>query len=138
MVVRVARSDSACALPRPSATDSARFAKSTVIQSQIAMPQLKDAGSGGAARRLDAEERLGDRDHGRQQRADLDDEHDRVAPHEARIELAERARDRRDELREGERSGARREVTASRDRWSEGGHGQFSPSARGPSARTGK
>ena len=33
----VARNDSACALPRPSATASARFANSTVSQSQIAM-----------------------------------------------------------------------------------------------------
>ena len=37
-VVRVLRRLAACALPRPSATDSARFAKSTVSQSQTAMP----------------------------------------------------------------------------------------------------
>ena len=37
VVVRVARSASACALPRPSAIASAKFAKSTVSQSQNAM-----------------------------------------------------------------------------------------------------
>jgi hypothetical protein len=37
VVVRVARSALACALPRPSAIASAKFAKSTVSQSQIAI-----------------------------------------------------------------------------------------------------
>ena len=37
VVVRVARSAFACALPRPSAIASAKFAKSTVSQSQIAI-----------------------------------------------------------------------------------------------------
>ena len=37
VVVRVARSAFACALPRPSATASAKFAKSTVSQSQNAI-----------------------------------------------------------------------------------------------------
>ena len=90
--VRVCRRVSACALPRPSATDSARFAKSTVSQSQTAMAQVKEAGTSvppetpGAA-----EERLGDREHRGERGADLDDEHDGVVPHLARIELAERA-----------------------------------------------
>ena len=44
--VRVLRSVAACALPRPSATDSARFAKSTVSHSQIAMPHVKPKGVG--------------------------------------------------------------------------------------------
>ena len=44
VLVRVARRLSACALPRPSATDSARFAKSTVSHSQRAIPHAKDAG----------------------------------------------------------------------------------------------
>ena len=41
MVVRVARSASACALPRPSAIASAKFAKSTVSQSQNAITPTK-------------------------------------------------------------------------------------------------
>ncbi len=44
--VRVFRRLAACALPRPSATDSATFAKNTVSQSQIAMPQVNAAGTG--------------------------------------------------------------------------------------------
>src|SRR6478735_8091795 len=43
--VRVFRSDAAWALPRPSATDSARFAKSTVSHSQTAMPHVKPKGT---------------------------------------------------------------------------------------------
>ena len=42
---RVLRSVSACALPRPSATASAKFANSTVNQSQIAISQAKTLGS---------------------------------------------------------------------------------------------
>ena len=42
---RVLRSSSACALPRPSATASAKFAKSTVNQSQAATSQAKTLGS---------------------------------------------------------------------------------------------
>ncbi len=40
----------ACALPRPSATASARFAKSTVSHSQTAIDQVKPAGTGVARR----------------------------------------------------------------------------------------
>ena len=43
--VRAARSESACALPRPSASASARLAKTTVSQSQIATVKLNQAGS---------------------------------------------------------------------------------------------
>ena len=43
--VRVWRSVSACALPRPSATDSERFAKITVSQSQMAMAQVNELGT---------------------------------------------------------------------------------------------
>ena len=45
MVVRVLRSVAACALPRPSATASATFAKNTVSHSQTAMPHVKPNGS---------------------------------------------------------------------------------------------
>ena len=41
VVARVLRSSSACALPRPSATASAKFAKSTVNQSQAATSPAK-------------------------------------------------------------------------------------------------
>ena len=59
------RSASACALPRPSATASARLAKSTVSHSQTAISQANTR-------------RVGDREHRGEHRADLDDEHDRV------------------------------------------------------------
>ena len=42
--VREARSDAACALPRPSATASARLAKSTVSHSQRATAAVKPTG----------------------------------------------------------------------------------------------
>ena len=45
VVVRVARKAFACALPRPSATASAKFAKSTVSQSQTAMVAVNQSGS---------------------------------------------------------------------------------------------
>ncbi len=45
VVVRVLRRVSAWAFPRPSATDSARFAKSTVSHSQTAITQVNDAGT---------------------------------------------------------------------------------------------
>jgi hypothetical protein len=46
VLVRVLRSDAAWALPRPSATDSARFAKRTVSHSHTAMPQVNPNGTG--------------------------------------------------------------------------------------------
>ncbi len=45
VLVRVLRSVSACALPRPSAIDSARFANTTVSHSQTAMIQVNDHGT---------------------------------------------------------------------------------------------
>ena len=59
------RNASACALPRPSATASARLANSTVSHSQMTISQANTR-------------RVGDRDHRGEHRADLDDEHDRV------------------------------------------------------------
>ena len=59
------RSASAWALPRPSATASARLANSTVSHSQTTISQANTDG-------------LRDREHGREHRADLDDEHHRV------------------------------------------------------------
>ena len=72
---------SAWALPRPSATASARLAKSTVSHSQNTISQANQVG-------------VHDRQHGRPHGADLDDEHHRVAPQGARIELAQRVRQR--------------------------------------------
>ena len=81
----VLRNESACALPRPSATASARFANSTVNHSHSATAMVNTLGS------VDGE----DRD---QHRADPDDEHDRVAQLVARVELAQRVRERRQQL----------------------------------------
>ena len=77
------RSVSACALPRPSATASAKFAKSTVNHSHAAIAKSKP-GIAAVAQDIAHEE---DR---RRRRADLDDEHDRIAGLPARIELLER------------------------------------------------
>ena len=57
------RKDAAWALPRPSATASETLANSTVSQSHTTIDQPKNVG-------------IGDRQRGRQHRADLDDEHD--------------------------------------------------------------
>ena len=73
----VFRSDSACALPRPSATASARLANTTVSQSQNTISQPNQLG-------------VRTRQDGAPDGADLDDEHDRVAPQRARVELAQR------------------------------------------------
>jgi hypothetical protein len=43
--VRVLRRADACALPRPSATDSAMFAKNTVSHSHTAMPHVNPKGT---------------------------------------------------------------------------------------------
>ena len=83
--VRVRRRFSACALPRPSATASAKLAKITVNHSQNTiwavnrMPPLPATMS-----RIDED--------GRQHRDDLDHEHDGIAGERARVELAERSR----------------------------------------------
>ena len=79
----------ACALLRPSASASAKLANSTVNQSHSATARMNPAGASPLPReRLDAE-------HGRQDAADVDDEHHRVAPLHARVELGERVADRR-------------------------------------------
>ena len=80
---RVPRSAAACALPRPSATLSAKLANSTVNHSQS---ETREDEAGGASpcaeKRLDPEQR-------RQHAADLDHEHHRVLPLHPRIELDE-------------------------------------------------
>ena len=83
--LRAPRSAAACALPRPSAIASAKLANSTVNQSQSATRQ-DEAGRrlARAAQRLDPQQRGEDA-------ADVDDEHHRVAPLRARIELARSA-----------------------------------------------
>ena len=80
---RVLRRVSAWALPRPSATASAKLANSTVNQSQSGDQPGEHVlrGVGGA-------EVLEEQDGG-EDAADLDHEHHRVAGHLARVELAE-------------------------------------------------
>ncbi len=143
--VRVCRSVSACALPRPSATASARFAKTTVSQSQIAMPQVNADRHRRAARRPGAaEERLGDGDHRGERRADLDDEHDGVVPHLSRVELAQGAGERLEELRRTEAAhGALRRRT--HRPWGVaghfgdgGGHGSAQPFRQGTQRENGE
>ena len=73
MSLRALRSVSACALPRPSAIASAKLAKSTVNQSQSEIAEDEARG-----RLALADERL-DEERRREDAADLDDEHDRVA-----------------------------------------------------------
>ena len=89
VVVRVARSASACALPRPSAIASAKFAKSTVSQSQNAITPTKRKRAVMSARKIEEE------DHRRDHAAELDDEHHRVLELLPRVELRERIADRR-------------------------------------------
>ena len=74
--VRVARSEAACALPRPSATASARLPKRTVSQSQAAIEIVKVLGSPTAATVVATE-------------PSQHQEHHRRAPQVARVELAE-------------------------------------------------
>ena len=78
----VRRSVSAWALPRPSATASARLAKTTVSHSQTTIVQLKTG------------RRLGNSRVGGHRGADLDHEHDRVAELDPRVQLLERVRGR--------------------------------------------
>ena len=126
------RSVSACALPRPSATASARLANTTVSHSQTTIVQLKIDG-------------LGDRRVGGQRRADLDHEHDRVADLDPRVQLLERVRRATSTASWGRgsrrRSGAprRRPCGPRRPRAvSLSQPCQCSPSANGPSASAGK
>ena len=87
---RILRSVAACALPRPSATASAKLAKSTVNHSQTVTVAENQSGACPAAWCDDVahEERR------RQHAADLDDEHDRVLRQQARVQLAEAVDDR--------------------------------------------
>ena len=79
--ILVRRRLSACALPRPSATASAKVANSTVNQSQTAIwPEKADAAAG--------RDRAGKQRH--QGRDDFGDEDHRVAHQRARVELDER------------------------------------------------
>ena len=87
---RIERSVAACALPRPSATASAKFANSTVSHSQTATARMNP----GAALALDLAERGADADDRREDAADEHDEHHRIADLHARIELAEGVADR--------------------------------------------
>ena len=98
--VRPRRSAAACALPRPSAIASAKFAKSSVNQSQSAIWKLKRTSLPRATSRTS---RNGDQD-----RSDEDDEHDRVLRLEARIELAEGIADGGADDRAVEKGGASR------------------------------
>ena len=72
VVVRVARSAFACALPRPSAIASAKFANSTVSQSQNAITPTNQSWS--VWPRARSRKKIAGRDHA----AELDDEHHRV------------------------------------------------------------
>ena len=74
-----------CALPRPSATASAKLANSTVNQSQAAIWPVEPGALATCAEVAQEGERRQHRDH-------LDHEHDRVPDQAARIELADRAR----------------------------------------------
>ena len=74
--VRVRRSVSAWALPRPSATASARLAKSTVAHSHT-VTQIENTG------------RVEDGQHRGEHRADPDDEDDRAARQVAGVELGD-------------------------------------------------
>ena len=74
--LRALRRLSAWALPRPSAMASAKFAKSTVNQSQIASCAMKPRSAVGGE----------DADRG-QDRADQGHEHDRVLHHQPGIEF---------------------------------------------------
>ena len=85
--VRVLRSVSACALPRPSAIASAKLANSTVNHSQKATWPVNSGRPLPAGQLLDEDDR-------RQQAADLDDEHHRVLDLDPRVELPERIDDR--------------------------------------------
>ena len=83
--LRALRRLAACALPRPSATASAKLAKSTVNQSQIASCATKPRSAGSASKNS----------HSGQRRAHHGHEHDRVFDHQTRVEFLERVADRR-------------------------------------------
>ena len=116
--------------PRPSATASARLAKSTVSQSQTVIDQAK-------TRRV-ARWRHDRGEH----RADLDDEHHRVAPHEraGRACAAHPGSGRRASCSGRGAARDRRGASAGSAPGAgvvSGGRHQCRPSASGPSARAG-
>ena len=80
--VRVFRSVSACAFPRPSAIASAKLANSTVNHSQNATWPVNSGPSTSGRQLLHEHDR-------REHAADLDDEHHRVLDLDARVELPE-------------------------------------------------
>ena len=86
--LRVLRSDAACALPRPSAIASAKFAKSTVAHRKSVTRTAKTFSL------ADDVAEVADEQDRRVDAADLDDEHHRVAEHAPRVELAEAVDDR--------------------------------------------
>ena len=85
--VRVWRNVSACALPRPSATASAKLANSTVNHSQITIWNLKTMLRA-------AGHDVADQHDGGERGDDLEHEHHRVLHQRARIELDEGRADR--------------------------------------------
>ena len=86
--VRVRRRLSAWALPRPSAMASAKLANSTVNHShRMIWPEKARFGAAGGD--------VADEQDGGERGDDLDDEHDRVLDHLARIELVQGADERR-------------------------------------------
>ena len=89
---RVRRRVAAWARPRASATASAYVAKRTVNHSQTAIWTWKPRPAGPADGWKPVD--VGDRDEGHEDGRDLDHEHDRVLGQQARIELAERLRER--------------------------------------------
>ena len=93
------RSDAACALLRPSASASAKLANSTVNHSQNATARMNPAGASPLPRQgLQPQHRGEDA-------AAVDDEHHRVAPLLARMELAQRIDDGRAQQRRVEECG---------------------------------
>ena len=83
--LRVERSAAAWALPRPSATASAKFANSTVSHNHAEIIST-NAGSPGVRRHP---ERCGNAQRGGEEAADEDHEHHRIADLHARVELGE-------------------------------------------------
>ena len=98
--VRVLRSVSACALPRPSATASARLANSTVNHSQITICSSKPIACPPVTMSRSEQ-------NGGQQRHHFEHEHHRVLGQRARVELDEGLADRRDHDRRIEQRGRR-------------------------------
>src|SRR6201998_4620699 len=91
--VRMRRSVSACALPRPSAIASAKLANSTVNQSHtVICPEKRGLLP---PHRPCPHNQIADEEDRRQDRDNLDHEHDRVGGKRARVELPEGSADRR-------------------------------------------